>query len=117
MVKKLETQKLVASLEKTGRKTKKKIWKDLAERIDKPTRQNVVVNVDKLDLMAKKNKGKVLLVPGKILSVGTLEEKAEVVAVSASNKAIEKITEKGKFTLLKDFVSEKTKTDNVVMVK
>jgi large subunit ribosomal protein L18e len=115
--KKLEIRKLVASLEKTGRKTKINLWKDLAERINKPTRQNVVVNVNKLDLMAKKNKGKILVVPGKILSVGDLEEKAKIVAVSASDTAIAKINVNGEFIFLKDFVDEKTKVSNVVMVK
>lgn len=117
MTKKLEIIKLIAKLEKTSRKTKKKIWKDLAERMNKPTRHNVNVNIDKLNKIAKKNKGKILLVPGKILSVGNLEEKTKIVAISASNRAITKINEKGEFILLKDFVDEKTKTTDIVMVK
>ncbi len=117
MTKKLEIERLIASLEKTSRKTKKKIWADLAERISKPRRHNVVVNVGKLDMMAKKNKGKVLLVPGKILAEGILEEKVKIVAVEASEKAIEKISEKGEFIYLKDFVGEKTKVNEIIMVK
>ncbi|MFA5764404.1 MAG: 50S ribosomal protein L18e [archaeon] len=115
--KKLETRKLVASLEKTGRKTKLTLWKDVAARVNKPTRQNIVVNINKLDEMAKKNKGKILLVPGKVLSVGDLEEKATIVATTASEKAIAKISKKGKFIFLKDFVEEKTKISDIVMVK
>ena len=117
MVKKLETRKLVASLEKTARTTKKAIWKDLANRVDKPTRNNTVVNVAKLDNLAKKFKGKTLVVPGKVLSLGNLEEKVTIVAVSASEKAITKINGKGKFILLKDFVDAKVKINELVVVK
>jgi large subunit ribosomal protein L18e len=117
MTKKLETQKLVTQLEKLSRKTKKKIWKDLAKRLEKPTRHNVVVNVEKLDKMAKKFKGKTIIVPGKILSKGEFEEKTKIVSINASQKAIEKISEKGEFIYLKDFVNEKVNTKDLVLVK
>ncbi len=117
MTKKLETQKLIAMLEKTSRKTKKKIWKDLAERIEKPRRNTANVNVEKLDVLAKKFKGKTLVVPGKVLSKGELNEKVKVIAINASEKAIEKINAKGEFILLKDFVSEKVKVSELIIVK
>jgi len=116
MAKKLETIKLVASLEKSGRKTQKSLWFDLAERVDKPSRHNVVVNIEKLDKMAKKHKGKILLVPGKVLSAGELTEKATIVAVDASAGAMEKIKKKGEFIYLVDF-AQKADSKNVVMVK
>jgi large subunit ribosomal protein L18e len=118
MTKKLEMERLIASLEKIGRKTKKKIWKDLAKRLSKPRRHNVVVNIRQLNTMAEKNKNKVLLVPGKILSEGNIKEKAHVIAVDASKKAIEKIEKaKGKFEYLKDFANEKAKVNEIILVK
>jgi large subunit ribosomal protein L18e len=118
MTKKLEMERLITSLEKVSRKTKKKIWKDLAERLSKPRRNNVVVNIRQLNIVAKKNKGKVLLVPGKILSQGDMEEKVHLVALNASQKAIEKIEKaKGKFEYLKDFANEKVKVNEIIMVK
>ena len=117
MTKKIETQKLIAELEKTSRKTKKKIWKDLAERIGNPSRNDIDINVEKLDSLAKKFKGKTLVVPGKVLSKGELTEKAKVVAISASEKAIDKINAKGEFVLLRDFISEKVKVSELMMVK
>ena len=117
MTKKLETQRLIAKLEQTSRKTKKVIWKDLAKRIGKPTRNNVDINVEKLDMLAKKFKGKVLLVPGKVLSKGELSEKVKVVAISASEKAVEKINTNGEFVLLRDFVDDKVKVSELVIVK
>lgn len=115
-MKKLETRKLVASLEQKGRKDKKALWLDLAERMKKPTRHNVTVSVAKLDSMAKIYKGKVLLVPGKILSDGYLTEKTTIVGVSASEKAVEKISQKGEFVLLKDFI-EKGDASKTIIVK
>ncbi len=117
MTKKLETQKLITKLEITSRKTKKKIWKDLAERIQKPTRNNIVINIENLEKLAKKFKGKTLIVPGKILSKGEITEKATIIAISASEKAIEKISKKGEFIFLKDFVNEKVNTKELVLVK
>ena len=115
-MKKLETRKLVASLEQKSRKTKKAFWKDLANRVGKPTRHNVTISVGKLDSLAKANKGKVLVVPGKVLSDGELTEKVTVVGVTASGKATEKIGAKGEFIPMKDFI-EKGNPSKTIIVK
>jgi large subunit ribosomal protein L18e len=118
MIKKLGTKELVAKLEKTSRKTKKAFWKNIAEILGKPTRNRVVVNVEKLDKLSEQFKGKTLVVPGKILSSGEINNKVSVVAESISERAEEKIKEaKGEFVLLKDFVDEKVKVDKLVIVK
>jgi len=119
MAKTLETIKLVASLEKLGRKTKVPIWGDLAYRIDRPSRQNVVVNLVELNKWAKKFKGKTLVVPGKILAKGELTEKVKIVAVKASAKAIELASKHGEIILMKDFVAnaEKVKVSDLVIIK
>ena len=119
MAKKLETKKLIASMEKAARQTKKLIWADLAERLAKPTRGKIEVNIDSINTMALAHKGKILVVPGKLLSRGTLNEKVTVVAVSSSASAQEKINAvKGEFILLKDFAlkSDKVKVSELVIV-
>ena len=117
-MKKLRTRKLVASLEQKSRKTRKRFWKDLADRLSKPTRQGATVSVGRLDSLAKAkaNKGKVLVVPGKVLSDGELTEKVTVVGVTASGRAAEKIAAKGEFIQLKDFI-EKGDASKTVIVK
>jgi len=117
MTKKIETKMLITELEKTSRKTKKTIWKDLAKRLNKPRRINVDINVAKLDLLAKKFAGKTLIVPGKVLSKGVLTTKTTIVAVNASEAAIKKINANGEFVLLKDFVNDKVKVSELVIVK
>jgi large subunit ribosomal protein L18e len=115
-MKKLETRKLVASLEKKSRQDKKAFWKDLAQRIQKPTRHNITTNLTKLDTIAKSNKDKILVVPGKILSDGEITEKVTIIGVSASEKAIQKISQKGEFMFLKDFI-EKGEAGKTIIVK
>ena len=117
MTKKLETQKLVASLNQTSRKTKKIFWKNLANIIEKPTRNQVSININRLDKLAQKFKGKTIIVPGKILSMGELSVKTKIVAIEASTKATEKINAKGELILLKDFISDKVKVKDLVIVK
>ena len=119
MNKKLETALLIASLEKAGRKTKAPIWSDLAERLKAPHRHNINVNLREINVLARQFKGKTLLVPGKVLGKGTLEEKVDVVAVSASEGAAREIGKKGKFTLLEKFVEnvEKVKVSEIALVK
>ena len=119
MAKKLETVKLVASLEKATRKTGKAVWNDLAERLLAPTRNRAVINVDRLDSLAKQFAGKTLVVPGKVLSQGEFNSKATIVAVSASALAKQKINAKGEFVRLIDFAKKADKIDvkKIVIVK
>jgi len=119
MVKKLETKKLIASMEKAARTTKKLFWSDLAERMAKPTRGKVEVNIDSINTLALAHKGKILVVPGKLLSRGELAEKVTVVAVAASSGAQEKVSAaKGEFIALKDFAlkADKLKVSDLVIV-
>ena len=119
MGKKLETVKLVVSLEKTARKTKKALWEDLAERLQSPRRNKVAVNLEKLNRIASTAKGKTLLIPGKVLAQGELNEKTIIVAISASEEAKKKIKAKGEFITLKEFVEKGAKADlsKVIIVK
>lgn len=119
MAKKLETKKLIASLEKAARVTKKLIWTDLAEKMAKPTRGKIEVNIDLINELAQTKKGKTLVVPGKLLSRGNLTEKVTVVAVSASESAKEKISAaKGEFIALQDFAlkADKIKASDLIIV-
>ena len=111
MAKKLETIKLIAGLEKAGRTTKKTIWFDLAKRLEAPTRNKVALNVEKIDSLAEKFKGKTLVVPGKVLSQGELTQKVNVVAVAASETAKQKINASGTFTTLAEFAKGAAKVD------
>ncbi len=114
----LEKKKTIALLEKESRKTKEKVWGDLARTIKKPSRSLPSVNLWKLEKMAKKFRGKVLVVPGKVLSEGEIESKAIVAGYRFSEKAKEKLEKKGCTALsLRELIEKKTKPKEMVITE
>jgi large subunit ribosomal protein L18e len=84
---------LVRFLRKAAVANSANIWGAVAEYIERPRRQRIVVNVGKLDRIAKD--GDVVVVPGKLLGGGKLSKRVVVAAVKASPKAIQKVIEAG----------------------
>ncbi len=76
---------------------KKSPWKEVTRVLSGPTKARTNVNIDKLSKMAKQ--GEVLVVPGKVLSLGEIDKKIRVVALSFSEKAKEKLNKAGCETL------------------
>ena len=91
-----EVLQAIALLEKEGRKSKKKIWKDIATRLKKPRRNRVKVNIWKLNKLNEKLGKKYLFVPGKVLGFGEVDREMNVIALQFSETASKKIAEKGK---------------------
>ena len=115
---KQETRIIIVDLEKYSKKSGKKIWKTIAKTIGKSTRNRPVVNIYHLNKLAKKQKDKTFIVPGKILATGDVESKIEVACLNYSEKAKEKIEkQKGKILTLKELIEEKPKADKMVIVK
>lgn len=83
-----ELQKLIVLLEKTGKKNKARIWIRVAELLKAPRRKRVEINLGKLNKLLKE--GETAVVPGKVLSVGSLDKNVLVAAVLWSTKAFEK---------------------------
>lgn len=109
-------KRIVALLEKTGRKSKSGIWLDLASRLAGSRRQRPSINLWKLDRLARIFPGKGLVVPGKVLAKGEISGKARVVAFEFSGSAMEKIEKAGgKAVLIEDALSDSSK--NLVIVK
>ncbi len=88
-------REIVVDLEKHGKRTKSLVWLDIARRINVSSRRRVCVNVFELSKLLGKNEGKIFVVPGKLLSKGSVGGKLEVACLFASDKAREKIVEKG----------------------
>ncbi len=114
----LSTQVLIRKLEKLGKSSGKAVWLDLAERLGKPRRIRPSVNLWKLEKMAKKFSGKILLVPGKVLSYGQLNSALTVCALEFSAEASRKISEhKGKALPLDEFISKPADANAIVIIK
>ncbi|BDZ69046.1 50S ribosomal protein L18e [Methanobacterium ferruginis] len=69
------------------------LWKDLARRLEKPTRQRAEVNISRINRHSSDDE--VVLVPGKVLGSGALDHKVQVAALDFSQQAEEKITSAG----------------------
>lgn len=115
---KIETQKTISALEKHGKKTKHGIFLVIAEELSKPRRARVSVNLNKLSVLAKANEKKILVVPGKVLSFGNVEQGMTIAAFSFSEEAKKKIiAAKGKAMTLKELIDGKQKVSEMVLVK
>ncbi len=84
--------RLIEELKKASEENGAKIWKDIADRLEKSSRRWPEVNIGKIHKCV--NEGEIALVPGKVLGIGKIE-KATVAAWKFSDKAREKIINNG----------------------
>lgn len=84
---------LIFDLKKISRENKAPIWRDIAKRLESPSRVWAEVNVSRIAFYSKK--GEVLVVPGKILGAGEIDYPITVAAFKATKGAREKITAAG----------------------
>jgi len=68
-------------------------------------------------MLGKKFGKKFLLVPGKVLGQGEIEESVNVIALEFSETAKKKIGEKGKAIGLLEALEQKIKASDIVIVK
>jgi len=88
-----ETIRTINALERASRLAGSRIWADVAERLRKPTRMRIEVNLWKIDKYSEP--GDVVVVPGKVLGEGRLTKSVTVAALSFSDSARRKIAEAG----------------------
>ena len=84
---------LIRELKKLSTTQKVKIWKRVAQDLEKPTRIRRKVNLYRIEKHLKP--GETALIPGKLLSLGELTKKAEISAFQISQQALEKIKNSG----------------------
>ncbi|MGQ9506876.1 MAG: 50S ribosomal protein L18e [Candidatus Bathycorpusculaceae bacterium] len=106
---------LINFLKKKSKENEAKIWGDIAERLAKPKRKRITVNVSRLNRYTQKND--VVAVPGKVLGAGEIKHPITVAAFVFSEKAKEKIkAAKGKCLSYFDLVKKKPKGSNVKII-
>jgi large subunit ribosomal protein L18e len=84
---------LIHNLKKQSSEKNKNIWKDIAIRLEKPSRNWAEVNLNRISKNI--NEKEIALIPGKVLSSGELTKKVSIAAWSFSDKATEKIKKAG----------------------
>ncbi len=91
------------------------IWEDVAEKLSRSTRSRVEVNVSEIDRHAKD--GETVVVPGVVLSAGSITKKVSVAAWKFSESAREKIRDAGgKTWTIEQLRKENPKGTNVKLM-
>lgn len=88
------TQALIQFLNKVDQP---KMWRRVAELINKPLRKKRVINVDQLNAIVED--GDVVVIPSKVLGSGVINKKVVIAALNFSNEAKRKISAVGGTTL------------------
>ena len=103
---------LIQDLKKTANENEAPIWKDIALRLEKSSKNWPVVNLDRISRYTGDKE--TALIPGKVLSDGNLTKKISIAAWSFSDKAEEKIKKAGGKTLtINDLVKANPKGKDI----
>jgi len=106
---------LIRFLKKHSRENKAEIWESIAERLAKPKRKRIAVNISRLKRFTQKND--VVAVPGKVLGAGEINHPITVAAFAFSEKAKEKIMKaKGKCLSISELAKKNPKGSNVKII-
>jgi len=84
---------LIHELKKQANANDAPIWKDIASRLEKSSRNWPEVNLDRISKYTGEKE--TALIPGKVLSNGNLTKKVSIAAWSFSDKSQEKIKKAG----------------------
>ncbi|MEM1873040.1 MAG: 50S ribosomal protein L18e [Acidilobaceae archaeon] len=109
-------RRLARMLRKVARENKAPAWLRVAEEIEKPRRRRVAVNLSKINRYA--SNGDFVVVPGKVLGVGSIAGKTlTIAALSASATALAKIKSSGcQFLTLEEAVRVNPEARNVKLI-
>jgi large subunit ribosomal protein L18e len=110
-----ELRKLIIFLRKQSRENKVNIWRDIAERLAKPRRKRIAVNISRLNRYTQKKD--TIVVPGKVLGAGEIEHSITVAAFAFSETAKKKIiAARGKCLSFSDLIKKKPNGSNVKII-
>lgn len=84
---------LIGDLRNAGRSNEAPLWRDIASRLEKPSRNWAQVNISKLE--AHLRAGENAVIAGKLLGDGEVTKPVTVIAFSASASAKAKIAKAG----------------------
>jgi large subunit ribosomal protein L18e len=84
---------LIQDLKKQSNEHDAPIWKDIAKRLEKPSKNWPIVNLKHISMYTSDKE--IALIPGKVLSTGNLDKKIQIAAWSFSEKAEIKIKKSG----------------------
>jgi large subunit ribosomal protein L18e len=108
-------RQLITDLRRHSSQQKTKLWKRIADDLEKSTRQRRVVNISRINRNTKENE--TIIVPGKVLGAGEVHHSVIVAAFSFSESAKERIQEaKGKCLTITELIKTNPKGKNVRII-
>ena len=108
-------KRLIDDLRRKSIETQNNFLKDLVEKLNKPRRQRIEVNIAHIERNTKKNE--IVLIPGVVLGYGELTKPITISAWKFSKPAIEKIEKsKGKAISIEELVEKNPRGTNVKML-
>ena len=106
---------LIRYLKKLSRENNARIWRYVAELLQRPRRNKVEVNISKINRYTKE--GDLVVVPGKVLGAGILDHPVTVAALAYSESARKKILEAGGQILsIEELASQNPKGSNIKII-
>ena len=106
---------LIAELKSTSRETDADVWRDVADRLEKPRRTHAEVNLGRIERYAREEE--TVVVPGKVLGSGALQKNVTVAAVNFSSSAETKIDAVGDTVPLEQVLEENPDGSNVRVIR
>lgn len=108
-------RKLIEELKRKSLEAKAPIWKATAQKLSKPRRQRIAVNLSRIDRHTQKND--VVLVPGIVLASGNLSKPLTIAAWKFSKSAREKVLKaKGRCLSIEELVKKNPKGSDVKII-
>ena len=103
---------LIHELKRQANENDAPIWKDIALRLEKSSRNWPEVNLDRISKYTGEKE--TALIPGKVLSTGDLTKKVSIAAWSFSEKSQEKIKKAGgKYMLIEELLKNNPKGKDI----
>ncbi|QRV14441.1 50S ribosomal protein L18e [Haloterrigena salifodinae] len=106
---------LIAELKSTSRETDADVWRDVADRLEKPRRTHAEVNLGRIERYAREEE--TVVVPGKVLGSGALQKSVTVAAVNFSSSAETKIEQVGESVPLEQALEANPDGSNVRVIR
>lgn len=107
---------LIGALKQSAREQQAAIWKELARRLEAPSRNHAEVNLSRLNRSTSSND--VVVVPGKVLGAGSIDHPICIAALSFSGTARAKIlAASGRIATLGEVMDTKPSGSNIKIIR
>ena len=95
--------------------TKRRIWRTVAKKLSNRRKDNVIVNLGRINKLANPNE--TIVVPGKVLASGDLDKKIILAAYAFSNDCEEKVKKaKGECISIQKLMEKNPEGNNVKII-